>query len=415
MTKKAIGFTPHDKQREMIDGILGSKAKYHVACVGRQFGKSLMAMNLVLYWAINDAPSRILWISPVYSQTDKVQKELMQAIGGSGIVEACNYSTNEIKLKNGSIILFRSAERYDNIRGLTMDYGVIDEAAFCKDEAWTEAIRPVFMVNGKKVLFISTPKGKNWFYNLFQLGVSEDNPQYASYTGSSYDTPYIDPQELMDAKLTLPENVFLQEYLANFIDAGGEVFSNLDKNQFSMWSQPQGKVYCGIDLGKQEDYTVATFIDSTGKIVDIYRANAQEWTLMTAEIIRRAQRWKATLMVEVNSIGDVIYEQIKKQWSDTHPFTTSSKSKNEIIEGLILDMNNSVVSIPSRELFSWLWDELTVFTYEYNPKTRSLRYGHPNGLHDDTVMSLAIANYCRKTNKTYGQYVVSGRAGKFNS
>jgi hypothetical protein len=97
-----------------------------------------------------------------------------------------------------------------------MDYGVIDEAAFCKDEAWTEAIRPVFMVRGKKVLFISTPKGKNWFYNLFQLGVSEDNKQYAAYTGSSYDTPYIDPTEIEDAKKTLPENVFQQEYLAKF-------------------------------------------------------------------------------------------------------------------------------------------------------------------------------------------------------
>jgi hypothetical protein len=163
----------------------------------------------------------------------------------------------------------------------------------------------------------------------------------------------------------------------SFIDAGGEVFSNLDKNTFPKYTLPQGKVYCGIDLGKQEDYTVATFVDSTGKVVDIYRANAQEWTTMTQEIIKRAQRWNATLMVEVNSIGDVIYEQIKRQWQDTHPFTTSSKSKQEIIEGLILDMNESIIRIPSRELFSWLWDELTVYTYEYNPKTRSLRYGHP--------------------------------------
>ena len=409
MTNKAVGFTPHASQRLMIDGILNSKAKYHVACVGRQFGKSMMAMNLVLYWAINDSPSRILWVSPVYSQTDKVQKELMQAIGGSGLVEACNYSTSEIKLKNGSVILFRSAERYDNIRGLTMDYGVLDEAAFMKDEAWREAIRPVFMVSGKRVLFVSTPKGKNWFYNLYQLGISEDSPQYAAYTGSSYDTPYIDKSEIEDAKKTLPENVFQQEYLARFIDAGGEVFSGLDKNQFSKYGQPQGKVYCGIDLGKQEDFTVATFIDSTGKIVDIYRANAQEWTTMTQEIIKRAQRWNATLMVEVNSIGDVIYEQIKKQWQDTHPFTTSSKSKQEIIEGLILDMNESIIRIPSRDLFPYLWDELTVFTYEYNPKTRSLRYGHPSGLHDDTVISLAIANYCRKQNKSYGQYVVHGK------
>lgn len=402
------GFTPHASQKKMITQILSSGAKYHISCVGRQYGKSLMAMNLVLYWGINHGPCKILWVSPVYAQTDKVQKELMQAIGGSKIVRSCNYSSNEIILQNGTQILFRSAERYDNIRGLTMDYGVIDEAAFCKDEAWTEAIRPVFMVRGKKVLFISTPKGKNWFYDLYQLGVSEDHPNYVSYSGSSYETPYIDPAEIADAKMTLPENIFKQEYLAQFIDAGGEVFSDLNKNEFKLWPKPEGKVFCGIDLGKQEDYTVATFMDSKGRVVDIYRANAQEWTKMTQEIVNRLKKWNASAMVEVNSIGDVIYEMLKKQWPDTKPFVTSNKSKNEIVEGLILDMNESTVQIPSRELFPYLYDELSYFTYDYNPKTRSIRYGHPKGLHDDTVISLAIANFNRKQNKSYGAYSVIG-------
>jgi hypothetical protein len=402
------GFTPHTKQKEMINSILESKSKFHVACVGRQFGKSLMAMNLVLYWGINKGPVKILWVSPVYSQTDKVQKELMAAIGDSGLVKSCNYSSNEITLKNGTTILFRSAERYDNIRGLTCDYGVIDEAAFCKDEAWQEAIRPVFMVRGKKVLFISTPKGKNFFYELYQLGISEDYPQYRNYTGTSYDTPYIDPIDITDAKKTLPENVFKQEYLAAFIDSGGEVFSNLDKNTFAAYTPPIGKVFCGIDLGKQEDYTVATFVDSRGKIVDIYRSNAQEWTTMVNEIVQRIRQWNATTMIEVNSIGDVIFEMVKKQWQDTHPFITTSKSKQEIIEGLILDMNDTVISIPQPQLFSWLYNELSMFTYDYNPKTRSIKYGHPSGQHDDTVISLAIANYNRKQNKTMGTYAVMG-------
>ena len=403
------GFTPHAKQREMINQIITSPAKYHVACVGRQFGKSMMAMNLALYWMINDGPCKVLWVSPVYSQTSKVQKELMQAIGASGIVKNCNYSENYISLKNGSEIIFRSAEKYDNIRGMTVDYGILDEAAFMKEDAWKEAIRPVFMVRGKKVLFISTPKGKSWFYELYKLAESPDYPNYTNYTGTSYDTPYIDVSEIEDAKRTLPTNVFEQEYLAKFIDSGGEVFSNLDKNQFHSYSAPAGKVYCGIDLGKQEDYTVATFIDSNGKVVDIYRANAQEWTKMTQEILQRIRKWSATTMVEVNSIGDVIYEQIKHQWQDTHPFVTSSKSKNEIIEGLILDINETTVTIPSSQLFPWLLSELETFTYDYNPKTRSIRYGHPNGLHDDTVISLAIANYNRKQNRTLGTYAVMGR------
>ena len=410
---KFTGFTPHPKQRDMVQDIISSAAKYHVACVGRQFGKSLMAINLSLYWMINNGPVKVLWVSPVYSQTTKVQKELMQAIGASGIVKNCNYSDNYIRLKNGSEIIFRSAEKYDNIRGLTVDYGILDEAAFMKEDAWKEAIKPVFLVRGKKVLFISTPKGKNWFHELYQLARSNDYDNYIAYTGSSYDTPYIDIGEIEDAKRTLPPNVFQQEYLAKFIDSGGEVFSNLQSNIMPTWGQNNSKIYCGVDLGKQEDFTVATFMNAQGKVIDIYRANAQEWTQMTREIITRVKKYNATVMIEVNSIGDVIFEQVKSQWADTHPFMTTSKSKNEIIEGLILDMNEDTIGIPDALTFAPLLSELEVFTYEYNPKTRNIRYGHPSGLHDDCVISLAIANYNRKQNKTLGTYAVMGRGNSY--
>ena len=150
-------------------------------------------------------------------------------------------------------------------------------------------------------------------------------------------------------------------------------------------------------------------MDSAGKVVDIYRANNKEWTTMTNEILVLIKKYSATVMVEVNSIGDVIYEQIKRQWQDTHPFVTTSKSKNEMIEGLILDINETTVTIPDSELFPWLLSELEVFTYDYNPKTRSIKYGHPTGLHDDCVISLAIVNYNRKQNKTLGTYAVMGK------
>ncbi len=179
------------------------------------------------------------------------------------------------------------------------------------------------------------------------------------------------------------------------------------------WGQNNSKIYCGVDLGKQEDFTVATFMNAQGKVIDIYRANAQEWTTMTREIITRVKRYNATVMIEVNSIGDVIYEQVKQQWADTHPFMTTSKSKNEIIEGLILDMNEDTIGIPDATTFAPLLSELEVFTYEYNPKTRNIRYGHPSGLHDDCVISLAIANYNRKQNKTLGTYAVMGRGNSY--
>lgn len=400
-------FTPHPKQRELLMSVINGSEKYHVASIGRQFGKSMLAENLALYWGINDAPCQILWVSPVYSQANKVQKEIMSAIGGTALVKSNNYSTNEIELATGSIIYFRSAERYDNIRGMTLDYCIVDEAGFIKDDAWREAIKPTLLVRGKKVLFISTPKGKNWFYDLYQYGTSPDYPNYRSYKGSSYDTPFIDEQEIEEARRTVPEKVFRQEYLAEFLDGGGEVFANLSQIAIlDTYPTPEGRCYAGLDIGKQEDYTVLTIMDQKGRVVDIYRDNQNQWHTMIKEVVSRLKRFNASCMVEVNGVGDPIYEQIKRSHHNTHPFVTTHQSKNEIIEGLIIDTNEVGISIPSETLFPHLYQEMGYFTYEYSPKTRNIRYGHPVGLHDDTVMSLALCNYNRKTNRTYGTYAI---------
>ena len=405
------GFTPHKKQAELLYSILNGPEKYVIATTGRQFGKTILAENLLLYWAINNQPCKILWVSPVYSQCEKVQKELYAAIADSGIVESCNFSSNELTLKTKSTIYFRSAERYDNIRGGTYDFAIVDEAAFIKDEAWTEAIKPTLLVKGKKVLFISTPKGKNYFYNLFQLGISADNKQYTSFKASSYDTPYISVEDLEDAKRTVPDNIFKQEYLAEFIDNGGEVFQNLQEHTFNQWPKAQGRIWAGLDLGKQEDYTVLTFIDDQGQIIEIYRDNQSQWSEMIKNIVNKCKQHNAELLVEVNGIGDPLFEQIKKEWAKTEPFTTTNRSKQDAIEGLILDLNDSKVSIPSQDLFGPLYSEMETFTYEYNPRSRTVRYTHPQGLHDDCVMSLAIANWNRRSNYTRGQYAVMGRRG----
>jgi len=400
----AIGFTPHKKQKEILDSILTQSTKFHVVSVGRQFGKSLMGLNLLLYWAINESPCKILWVSPVYSQSNKIQKELFEAIQESGLIKNINFSDNYIQLKNKTEIIFRSAERYDNIRGWTFDYAILDEAAFMKQEAWTEAIRPTLSVRGKKVLFLSTPKGKNWFHDLYQLGLS-DNPNYMSYQGSSRDTPYIDPQEIEDAKKTLPDKVFKQEYLAEFLDDGGEVFSNLNEITFNQW--PAGdtpKYYCGIDLGRQEDWTVATVLNSEGQVVEIYRNHQVNWDVMINDLVKLINKWNAITLVEVNSIGDVIFDSLKRKVKQIRPFVTTSKSKQDVIEALILAVNNRDVQIPSQKLFEPLYNEMSYFTYEYNPRTRSVKYGHPKGLHDDCVMSLAISWSAYKSQRSLGQY-----------
>ena len=397
------GFTPHQGQLQVIENILSSEAKFHILSVGRQWGKSMLGMNMTLYWAFNDSPCKILWVSPVYSQTAKVQKELEGAMKDSELIEGINYSENFIRLKNGSEIIFRSAERYDNIRGYTFDYAVIDEAAFMKAEAWREAIRPTLAVRGQKVLFLSTPKGKNWFYELFALG--NDNPNYRSYKAPSIASPYITEDEVEDARLTLPPNVFKQEYEAEFLDDGGEVFMNLSDITFDQWpSGKSSKYFAGIDLGRQEDFTVCTIVDSNNQVVEVYRANQRPWEQIINEVANLVNKYHAIAAVEVNSMGDVIYEQLKSKVRRVTAFTTTHKSKVDIIEQLMYSINNKELTIPSERLFEPLYKELSYFTYTYSTKTRSVKYGAPTGLHDDCVMSLAIAYDCKRKNSKFGSY-----------
>ena len=104
-------------------------------------------------------------------------------------------------------------------------------------------------------------------------------------------------------------------------------------------------------------------------------------------------------MVETNGIGDPIFEQLKTEYKRVEPFITNNNSKNNIINRLISDMDDMVLSLPSAELFPDLYTELEVFEYTYTPKGL-IQYGAPSGYHDDIVMSLALANWHRNNAKS---------------
>jgi hypothetical protein len=145
-------------------------------------------------------------------------------------------------------------------------------------------------------------------------------------------------------------------------------------------------------------------MDNNGNIVEIYRDNHKAWNDMIIELSALINKYNAKTYIEVNNVGDVIFEQLKGKVKQIEPFVTSNRSKTEAIEGLILDLNEGNIKIPNKELFSPLHNELSVFTYEYSPSSRTIKYGSPNGHHDDTVISLAIANLCRKKLRTLGTY-----------
>ena len=402
------GFRPHRGQQRVIETIVDTPQKYITVVSPRQVGKSLLLVNLILYYGINDKGSKIGVITPIYQQARKLMEDLYEAIKDSGIVEATNFSNFEIKLKTGSKIYFRSSEREDGLRGYTFDYLFLDEASYQSEDAWKRAIQPTALVHGKKVVLFSTPRGRDWFYELFQMGQDTNSPMHSSVRMEQGDNPYIDKEEIAAAKRSLPDSIFRAEYLGEFLEGESQVFQNFNANCFDKWPKPVGKCYIGVDLAQTGDYTVATVIDATGAVVEIYRDNHKEWETMQTNIIQLARKYAATVMIETNSMGSVILEGIKKKYQDTHGFNTSNQSKRDIVESLIMGFNEGTVKIPSATLLPELHRELEVFEMTYNPQTRSVKYAARNNFHDDMVISLCIANYNRIQNKNYGNYVTQG-------
>jgi phage FluMu gp28-like protein len=285
----------------------------------------------------------------------------------------------------------------------------MDEAAYQKDVVWKTVLRPTVLVRGKKVLFISTPKGKNWFYELANRGYSEEYVNYKTFHATSFDTPFITKEELEEAKLSLPENIYRQEILAAFVDDGGEVFSNLKLNcvlNHYPSKETNEKYFAGLDIGRANDYSVLTIFNSKGEVVRIHRQRQNTWNVIVSEVVKHLREFNARCVIEINGVGDPIFEQIKKQYSNVEPFITNNESKQNIIEDLILSLNEEKIKLPTQELNTDLYRELSTFTYEYSPKTRKVKYGAPSGFHDDMVMSLALAANCLKKKINYGSYVI---------
>jgi len=192
--------------------------------------------------------SRIAYIAPTYQQArdicwNTLKKECEQA------AQTINESRLEIVLVNGSQIVLRGWENIETLRGQQFDLIVIDEIASMRNfwENWQEIIRPTLTDTKGEGLFISTPKGFNHFYDLFNME-SEDT-DYKSFHYSTYDNPHIDPEEIDKAKDELTEDRFAQEYLADFRKTEGLVYKEFNRENHLFDKDVQGELLGGVDFG----------------------------------------------------------------------------------------------------------------------------------------------------------------------
>ncbi len=389
-------FTPHLGQKEIINGFADSEHKFGVVTTSRQWGKSLLGQNLLLYWALKNPKQKCAWISPIYNQSKKVFQELLDA--SHKITASSNKADLTITLVNGSTIQFLGAERYDSIRGFSFNYMVVDEAAFIKEQAVNEAIFPTLTAIGKKCLIISTPKSKNWFYTYYLKGLNAGS-DYISFRGKSQDNPHIDQQFIEQQRMSLPPEIFKQEYEAEFTESGNDVFTGVDLVcNINQWNAQSGnrRHYFGLDTGLSNDYSVLTIMDESGRVCKVVRDNGKSFEELSQIFIAELRRYTIHGgYVETNGVGRAMFELIQKALKKTQPFITTNDSKNKGIRNLIYKIQNGELELPDEKLFPHLKQELQAYSYKISA-SGTMTFNAPSGYHDDCVMSLMFANEARE-------------------
>lgn len=355
-------------------------------------------------WALSNTDRIIYWVSPTVNQATKIYKQMLKAILKTNIVKSYKGSMGdtEIIFQNGSIIKFRSAAQEESLRGESVDYLIIDEAAFIKEEVYQAILLPMLNVRGKKCLIVSTPKGKNWYYYHILKGLSGNDIKYKSFQFDSADNPHSNPDIIEMARQSMPSVLFKQEYLAEFVDSAA-IFENIKELSLSkMITAPVAgqSYYGGVDIGMKGDYTVISLLNQDGALVYYDR-----FTDITAPQLK--ERLKKTLLlfkpkktfIELNNQGQPIFDDLKEmRVPNIEGFYTTSSSKPEIVNNLINAFASKKINILDDNIYN---TELEAFTMIQTPSGKP-KFEAASGFHDDTVLSLCIAWECFNKNRYRG-------------
>jgi len=244
--------------------VFKDKTRFKVVAAGRRCGKSRLSAVSLLIEALNCPDgSSVMYIAPTLGQARTIIWDMLHELGRP-VIKSSHVNNLEITLVNGRKILVRGADNPDSLRGVSLTFVVLDECAFIKEDVWQKIIRASLSDKKGRALFISTPSGRNWFYDVFKLGQEGSDEEWKSWHFTTQDNETIDPKEIENAKKTLSSFAFKQEYLSSFDTAGADVFK---EEWFKLAAEPDfGTYFVAVDLAGFED--VAKSAGSTKKKLD---------------------------------------------------------------------------------------------------------------------------------------------------
>jgi hypothetical protein len=360
-----------------------------LAC-GRRWGKTKIgAVEFILMMLGAPENSVGYCVAPTFSHTRKQWKEIRYYCPKE-LITKINRAEHSITLIGEREIQFKSADSADSMRGEGLYILWMDEGGQINEDRWTLELRPALMDTKGKAIFTGTPKGKNWYFQLWTRGQDKLQTDYESWSFSSYTNPYLDKTEIEDFKRDMPELAFKQEIMGEFLDEVGSVFRNV-KNCIKGTLEPpktNRRYVAGCDLAKHEDFTVLCVLNDNGHLVHFDRFSQLDWIFQSKRIMDLCKRYNnARLLIDSTGVGDPIHDQLRRMGLNVEGYKFTNASKKDLIENLSISIENQAVSFPE---IPELTSELGLFGYKISPAGVTT-YGAPEGYHDDCVIALALA------------------------
>lgn len=375
--------------------ILRHPAQRKVVVAGRRAGKTTLgAIAAAEYLLLG---KRVLITSTTQDQADAFWDKLKDWL--SDLLTAGDLVKHETRrlltyTPSGGRVRVKTGRHPDTLRGDDADLIIFDECALLDPATWYAVAAPMLADRDGSALFISTPRAKNWFFHLYQRAVDPINqPRWMAWRFPTHANPHLSKRAVAHLQHEMPADLYRQEILAEFLDNVGSVFRQIVSNVGETVKKPYAGTFIGgLDWARSNDFTVFLLIDAeTRHVVAMDRFNGVDWSVQRNRILKLAQQWQPQrIIAEANSIGGPNIEALQDAGLPILPYTMGGHNKTPLIESLALAFEQHEITIPDDAV---LIGELEAYERTINRYTGRSTYSAPLGMHDDTVIALALAWY----------------------
>lgn len=306
MSSSAVTIALHAAQAE----VARSKARFRVVVAGRRFGKTHLCRGLMLREAARRPNQRIWYIAPSFRMAKQIMwRDLLSAIPRAWLARKPNETELTLWLKNGTEISCKGADNPDSLRGVGLDFVVLDEYQDMRKEVWEECIRPTLANTGGRAVFIGTPKSYNLLHDAYLKGQNPDLPMWASWQFPTIMSPFIPKHEIDQARQDMDPRTFRQEFEASFESVSGRVYYPFDRRihvSKKVEFNPKLPIWVGMDFNIDPMSMVVMQPQSDGSIWIVdeivqFSSNVDE---SAAELARRYWRHMKQITIYPDPAGN---------------------------------------------------------------------------------------------------------------